>query len=302
MTFVKQPIELKDNPWLKLEGPKDAYVPLKAEQKDKSKWYFVPEDEGMLKELSNKEDGMYYNLDPQPWLGKWNVNDKDSLPRLVVLSLNPGIDDFNFVEDHSDETEEANYQRGKRYNSLMKKWFRGEASASDILFDEDFRHYNGDYWIGKMWNLCCEICNIKGKRYSVFNDFEKLSDKEQQGMKDVFNKILFVDLFPYHSKSSNALKIKIGKEGFSPKLKSMEFTEKLLNWLMQNEVTFIYARSQRLWELHVKDLERYKNCYSLSSPQNTCFSKENCCTTRRKYSPNNPNISVYEEITKILTK
>lgn len=305
MTFAKQPIELKDNPWIDLKGPQDSYMPFKTEQKDQSKWYYAFNDDicgiSEIKALGEQEDGMYYNLDPQPWIGKWNVNDRKDLPKIVVLSLNPGIgkDDFNFIKR---EYGESDRQRGERYYKLMKECYTGEKNTFDVLFNPDFICYNSDYWIKRMWNLVCNVCGITPLRYKGIKTFENLILKDKKKIEKTFNKILFMDLFPYHSYNAKGLNIEVKDNVFTPQFKSMEFTKDIVKWLIKNKVTFIYARSQWLWEMYVEELKTYDKCFGLVNPQGTYFTEENCCTARCKYIKRNSNTTVFEKITKILTK
>lgn len=306
MEFIKQPQELKQNPWLEVVGP-HTYLP-KEEQTDKDKWwYYAKEDELCanedLKKLS--EDGMCYNLDPQPWIGRWNVHDKESLPKIVVLSLNPGVssEGQNFIPEDYDE---SYVQRGTRYYELMKKIYSGTMKTSDILFDEDYIHYNTDYWIKRMWKLVCNVCGISPvPKYNIKELINGQKETENiRKIKDTFDKILFLDLFPYHSHDAKALNIKIDKDKkkneFTPQFESMKFTRELVKWLIKNKVTFIYTRSQRLWEMYVDGLETYDKCFCLANPQGTYFTENNFCTIKRKYSSLSPVKTVFDEITETL--
>lgn len=293
MDLKKQLADLKEkNPWLNVRGPQNCYMPRKCEQGDSQKWYYAECDN--IKEGNTTIDGngVFFNLDPAPWIGRWNVENEEDLPKLVVLSLNPGIGDDNFIKNDDDNSDDLT-KRGERYYKLMQKWFRGEAKSSEILFDKDWQYYNGDYWIKRMWKLACKVCNISNLTYK---DFKKLNNFEKEQIKKLFDKILFIDLFPYHSKSSVALEIEKENNDFKPKFESMDFTRELVEWLIKNDVTFVYARSQWLWEMHVKELATYDKCFSLLNPQSTYFTENNCCTARRKYIDNNPKTTVFESI------
>lgn len=302
MEFKDQHLESK-NPWREVVGPQ-TYLPLNGEQKEKhkDKWYYAEvdklRDHEDLKNLSIK--GMYYNLDPQPWIGRWNVHDKESLPKIVVLSLNPGVDSKGRNFRHEDN-DESYVQRGERYYKLMKEIYSGTKKTSDVLFDEDYIHYNTDYWIKRMWKLVCKVCEFSPvPKYNIkelINGQKKT--EEIRKIKDTFDKILFLDLFPYHSHDAKALNIKIDKDkkkGFTPQFKSMEFTRELVKWLIKNKVTFIYTYGQRRWEMYVDGLETYDKCFCLENPQGTHFTENNFCTIKRKYSSLNPDKTVSEEI------
>lgn len=256
------------NPWVYFDCPCGTYMPFLSEQSIKSKWIFALCDETAIERYVEKKkksvkqtNKFFFNLDPAPWIGKWNVEKEDELPELVILSLNPGIGYNNFIikETESYCTIKRN---GEIYHELMRTWLYGNATSSEILLNPVWQHYNGYYWLKKLSELCgIDKDCLFLRNYS--DDFRKKLDK-----------IMFIDLCPYHSINRSAVG-KLLTNDNKPIFKSMEFTKRLVKMFIRHEKKIIISRPQNDWIKFVSELETYEHCYILSSSQNASISSGN---------------------------
>lgn len=274
-------LKKEKNPWINLHEPnsRGVYMPIFDEQGKEERWYcanvdrdtikyFLPQD----KEYPNMSYP-FFNLDPQPWIGKWNVDDPNELPKVIILSFNPCIGSSNFIDLECESCGKAQ-GKGEKYYELMKKVYQGEASTSELVLSPLWQRYNGTYWLEKLHAVCKSVCNIeKAELFSQKNDSAEL--------KNVLDKIMIIDLCPYHSLRKKPF-ISLFNENGSSKLESMNFTKNLVEMLLYYNRKIIVARSVSEWTKFVKKLEGNNNCYGLSSTQRISITENNCCTLDKK--------------------
>lgn len=269
------------NPWTgtSFHSPQstgDIYLPLINDQFDEDRWYYAKDDDiNVLKQcIGNTQQGdtpnmkkFFFNLDPQPWIGRWNVNNEDELPNLVILSQNPGIGDHNFL-DLKCECPKKAQENGKKYYELMMRLFEGKALSSEILLDPLFQHYNGTYWLKKLAPLFKKI------DIEIIDTDLLFLRKYPNSLKEILDRIMFVDLCPYHSLNANALGTLM--KGNVPKFKSMNFTKRLVEMFMDKGKKIIITRASTKWKEFIPRLKDYGNIYTLNSKQNASVSEHNC--------------------------
>lgn len=288
------------NPWTgtSFHSPQstgDIYLPLIKDQFDEDRWYYANDDDiKVLKQcVGNAQEGaspdmkkFFFNLDPQPWIGRWNVERKEELPEIVILSLNPGIGDSNFLDIECESIDKA-MDNGRKYYNLMTRLFSGEAATSEIILDPIWQHYNGSYWLEKLFPLIEEIEERKIEKTDLLY-LKKYSDR----LKSMFDRIMFIDLCPYHSLNASALGTLVKRN--ETKFKSMGFTKKLVEMFIKQNRKIVIARARTLWEELVPSLKCNETTYRLRSRQNVTFSDKNCCKS------NGDGENVFNEILNLL--
>lgn len=266
-------LKKQENPWAKLHEPDctGCYMPLIDNQFNKAKWYYAEKDLPKINDLIRESNGTpdmllpFFNLDPAPWIGRWNVESDEQLPEIVILSQNPGICDRNFLDVKCESLDKAR-ENGQKYYKLIKRWLEGKATSSEILLDPVWQHYNGTYWLERL----NEVLNME-KKELIYNK------SYSQKVHDILNKIIFIDLCPYHSLDGNAFKKLVSSKGV-PAFDSMGFTQQLVKMFITYKKKIIIARSGTIWETFVESLKDYDYRYKLSSNQNTSITPNNCCT------------------------
>jgi hypothetical protein len=213
---------------------------------------------------------LLFNLDPAPWIGRWNVQDEKDLPKFAILSLNPGIvktpcgnlpDGKCNCCNRCSETKSCNWapladdEERLKYQALMAKWLLGEATLSEIVCDKTWQKRNGNYW-GKHLE---EICQ------SVYADQETISDDDR---KKLYDKIIAIEFCPYHSFDAKAF----NKDKLV--FPSMNFTFRLVKFLINNGVKLFIARSVHQWSYRID--EQNRPYLTTSSNCNTSITANNC--------------------------
>lgn len=283
----------RENPWRVFVSYCSEYMPYEFEQFQDFKWLYAAcdmKDIGKyVAKYNNKKERIstncfYFNLDPQPWIGKWNVDKEEDLPELVILSLNPGIGYFNFIVKEC-ESYCTLKRNGEYYYDLMLRSFTGKVASSEMLLNPIWQHYNGYYWLEKLYEIFDE-----NKEELLFQ--RKYSSRLYRN----FDKIMFMDICPYHSIGSNAF-CNLVLKGQKPLFESMNFTKKLVEMFMNYGRKIIVARGSSHWIKLVGGLETYGNCYKLSSSQNTSITKGNII--RCSHQLQDEREKAYEEIKSI---
>ena len=194
-----------DNPWLEIiyDGPP----------------YILPEELSLIEafnnyQLSKKETNhiIATELFPEPFIGDI------ANAKLVLLNLNPGLDDRDF-SNHL----ESNYIQAFT-NNLSQN------ISSDFPFyplDPQFRHTgNAAWWTNRIKNLTDSV-----------------------GVKNVAKHLVVLEFFPYHSRKYCEVPNSMLKEfGMKDNLPSQKYTFHLLNTLLEKEdVIIVGLRSKKLW-------------------------------------------------------
>lgn len=268
--------ELKSekNPWAILHEPDNGcvYWPNINDQSNVRSWYYAENDVKVVKSVLPTKSEFpnlslpFFNIDPQPWIGRWNVERKEELPKVIILALNPSIGPSNFIDFDCESLDKAR-DNGKQYHKLMKKILSGKASTSEILLNPIWQHYNGTYWLEKLH----EVLNVHPSELIITKHYT-------EDIKKILDKIMFIELCPYHSLNGAAMRTLLGKDGATCKFPSMNFTISLVKMLKEEGRTILITRSLSEWTKLIDGLYNYEKCYRLSSWQNTAITVGNCCT------------------------
>lgn len=241
----------------------------------------------------------YFCLEPTPWVGGW----KKVIPKIAILSLNPGIKE---IKDENKKPKEwvnfddsfKNKDKRKAYQELWANNLRGEVTFADVLFRTAEIEENGgkkivhlwgregrEYWIEHLLPL---YMSYTGKEIS--NNFkDELLKKSRAEIEDnetfsnvitFFDQIITIELFPYHSLNGKGIKdLENYKNGLNDRQK---FTKNLVNSLLESGTKIIITRGASKWEELVPKLKDKENeIILLSSIRNTCITENNCYTRQR---------------------
>jgi hypothetical protein len=287
---------------------------------------YLKEDRKLIEEIDNYDkdnklednnkgtkpgipEKFYFCLEPTPWVGGW----KNGIPKIAILSLNPGIKETKDEPKEWVNFDESFKNEGKRkaYQKLWAMNLRGEVSFADILFNpkENAFGFNWpkeplwgeegrEYWIRHLLPLYIEFA----KKIDEKKDFIKNLDYDEK--KEVFiqellhpeeitdfrntyadvisffDQIITIELFPYHSLNGKRIK-KIEK--YKKLNLRQQFTKDLVNFFLHRKGTkIIITRGASKWEELVPDLKGMENeIILLSSTGNTCITENNCYTRHR---------------------
>lgn len=188
--------------------------------------------------------------------------------KILVLSLNPGIDE-KYKKEYN--------EREKKGLNFAKKIENNLNFIDPDFFEFDYyeREKEG-YWrrlrplFEEEYDEMLRIGSKSGIRKS-----ERLNE-----LKEFFTRIIsLVEFFPYHSAKYNNYYDKLcinGKEKFY--LPSQLFVFDIIKERIKNEnddVLIIITRSYKKWIEAIPELATYDCCYILSNPQNPSFKPEN---------------------------
>lgn len=296
----------EENCWAELakdlEENKKEFRPYKRDDEnyrlylecDKS---IVKENTKLVDNNTGKEPGIpekfYFCLEPTPWVGGWNTknNPKMSIPKIVILSMNPGIDTewINF-----DDSFESDEKKRIAYQKLWAKNLKGEATFADVLFNTEEEKEEKPlwgiegrkYWIEHLLSLYIaytrkEIPDKKKFTEELLKmnraDIERSSTYSD--MIPFFDKIITIEIFPYHSFNGKGIK---DLENYKQALNArQQFTKDLVTFLLKNKETkIIITRGASKWGELVPELNE-NEVILLSSIRNTCITENNCYIKQR---------------------
>lgn len=237
-----------------------------------------------------KRSKFYFCLEPTPWVGGW----KNGIPKIAILSLNPGLKETKDEPKEWVNFDESFKNEGKRkaYQKLWAKNLKGEATFADVLFStvpkkgkpEEFEHLWGkegrEYWIKHLLPLFMKLNSERklddDKLKKEFVEIlltldENTVRKEYKDVISFFDKIITIELFPYHSFYGGRIKINDTLN------KREKFTKNLVKFLINNHTKIIITRSKKQWKTLVDEFDDESTFISLSSTGNTCITENNCC-------------------------
>ena len=162
--------------------------------------------------------------------------------RVVLLMSNPGYKVSSNIEAHEKMSDE-------------EKRFVIRAQTQAMLLEDRAIFYSGP-------------------EYKPFNDeqdwyWAKKTRIIREAVPGAETKIAAVQLMAYHSRKYKPFPAKMGL------LPSQEYTKRLVKYLIDKNVIFVYARSKAQWLDFVPELEN-ATCVELSSIRNACLSEKNC--------------------------
>ena len=162
--------------------------------------------------------------------------------RVVLLMSNPGYKVSSNIEAHEKMSDE-------------EKRFVIRAQTQAMLLEDRAIFYSGP-------------------EYKPFNEeqdwyWAKKTRIIREAVPGAETKIAAVQLMAYHSRKYKPFPAKMGL------LPSQEYTKRLVKYLIDKNVIFVYARSKAQWLDFVPELEN-ATCVELSSIRNACLSEKNC--------------------------
>jgi hypothetical protein len=156
---------------------------------------------------------------------------------VVLLGLNPGYDENDTANEHLIET-------AVRYNLSHQK-----QEYPFYLLDPANNFTGGHHWWTQKLRPLITDC----------------------GDKQVANKVLCVEYFPYHSNRA---------AGFHKtySVASQGYSFDLVRQAIEREAIILIMRSRTIWEGTIPELTGYQNLCVLNNPQNVTVSRRNCPT------------------------
>ena len=226
---------LKENPWREVAEKIEKNGYMRLE---KLNAYAddIPFIEEFNKRTKNPDHQLHTEILPYPFIG-------DVLgARVVLLMSNPGYKVSSNLEAHEKMSDE-------------EKRFVIRAQTQAMLLEDRAIFYSGP-------------------EYKPFNDeqdwyWAKKTRIIREAVPGAETKIAAVQLMAYHSRKYKPFPAKMGL------LPSQEYTKRLVKYLIDKNVIFVYARSKAQWRDFVPELEN-ATCVELSSIRNACLSEKNC--------------------------
>ena len=226
---------LKENPWREVAEKIEKNGYMRLE---KLNAYAddIPFIEEFNKRTKNPDHQLHTEILPYPFIG-------DVLgARVVLLMSNPGYKVSSNIEAHEKMSDE-------------EKRFVIRAQTQAMLLEDRAIFYSGP-------------------EYKPFNDeqdwyWAKKTRIIREAVPGAETKIAAVQLMAYHSRKYKPFPAKMGL------LPSQEYTKRLVKYLIDKNVIFVYARSKAQWLDFVPGLEN-ATCVELSSIRNACLSEKNC--------------------------
>lgn len=188
--------------------------------------------------------------------------------KILVLSLNPGIDE----------------KYKKEYNEREKKGLNFAKKIENNLNFTDPDFFEFDYYEGEKEGYWKRLRPLFVEEY---DEMLRISSKSGESkserlneLKEFFTRIIsLVEFFPYHSAKYNKYYDKLcinGKNKYY--LPSQLFVFDIIKERINNEndnVLIIITRSHKKWIEAIPELATYDCCYILSNPQNPSFKPKN---------------------------
>lgn len=227
---------LKENPWRVLAEKIEKNGYMRLE-----KLNAYADDIPFIEEFNERtknepEYQLHTEILPYPFIG-------DVLgARVVLLMSNPGYKVSSNIEAHEKMSDE-------------EKRFVIRAQTQAMLLEDRAIFYSGP-------------------EYKPFNEeqdwyWAKKTRIIREAVPGAETKIAAVQLMAYHSRKYKPFPAKMGL------LPSQEYTKRLVKYLIDKNVIFVYARSKAQWLDFVPELEN-ATCVELSSIRNACLSEKNC--------------------------
>ena len=227
---------LKENPWRVLAEKIEKNGYMRLE-----KLNAYADDIPFIEEFNERtknepEYQLHTEILPYPFIG-------DVLgARVVLLMSNPGYKVSSNIEAHEKMSDE-------------EKRFVIRAQTQAMLLEDRAIFYSGP-------------------EYKPFNEeqdwyWAKKTRIIREAVPGAETKIAAVQLMAYHSGKYKPFPAKMGL------LPSQEYTKRLVKYLIDKNVIFVYARSKAQWLDFVPELEN-ATCVELSSIRNACLSEKNC--------------------------
>ena len=227
---------LKENPWREVAEKIEKNGYMRLE-----KLNAYADDIPFIEEFNERtknepEYQLHTEILPYPFIG-------DVLgARVVLLMSNPGYKVSSNIEAHEKMSDE-------------EKRFVIRAQTQAMLLEDRAIFYSGP-------------------EYKPFNDeqdwyWAKKTRIIREAVPGAETKIAAVQLMAYHSRKYKPFPAKMGL------LPSQEYTKRLVKYLIDKNVIFVYARSKAQWRDFVPELEN-ATCVELSSIRNACLSEKNC--------------------------
>ena len=227
---------LKENPWRVLAEKIEKNGYMRLE-----KLNAYADDIPFIEEFNERtknepEYQLHTEILPYPFIG-------DVLgARVVLLMSNPGYKVSSNIEAHEKMSDE-------------EKRFVIRAQTQAMLLEDRAIFYSGP-------------------EYKPFNDeqdwyWAKKTRIIREAVPGAETKIAAVQLMAYHSRKYKPFPAKMGL------LPSQEYTKRLVKYLIDKNVIFVYARSKAQWLDFGPELEN-ATCVELSSIRNACLSEKNC--------------------------
>jgi hypothetical protein len=188
--------------------------------------------------------------------------------KILVLSLNPGIDE-KYKKEYN--------EREKKGLNFAKKIENNLNFNDPDFFEFDYYEVEKEGYWKRLRPLFAEeydeMLRISSK--SLENKSERLNE-----LKEFFTRIIsLVEFFPYHSAKYNEYYDKLCINGKKKDyLPSQLFVFDIIKERINNEnddVLIIITRSHKKWIEAIPELATYDCCYILSNPQNPSFKPEN---------------------------
>lgn len=179
-------------------------------------WYLPFDREAILafngRKSSRPEHRIELKAIPEPYIGDWKT------ARVVFLGLNPGFDVQN-IEEHS---------QNKVRQAILANLSQAKREYPFYAYDPDLKHTGvAEYWKPRL-RVLKEHCGLDDETFS--------------------RRILTLEWFPYHSKSSG-----LPREELCP---SQRFNDSLIEYLRsKNDVIFLGLKAEARWEKHLKGLK-----------------------------------------------
>lgn len=217
------------------------------------------------------------DVSPSPYIGFKTKNGKPAVKveeidfdafEVMILCLNPG---FGKNNENEINFKKLSPQQQEDYAKLEAKEMECNSRGfGSIVFDQLFQAVNGSYWIEKLRrNKKSQVMRIIDQLY--LNRIRTILQfpVPDSFMIEILNKMVLVDLFPYHSVKAPYI------PSVNASLPTQKWAFDIVNEAVNRGKPIIITRSEREWENRVPKLEKYQYCFTLKNPRNIVFSQKN---------------------------
>lgn len=192
--------------------------------------FVLPQDQRAVERFNSRakdEHRVIVDLLPEPHIGTLDAP-------VVLLNLNPGFSQEDY-EVHA----------RAEFKAALLRTVRGEPSPFPFYYMDPDQEGAGHRWWQQRLRPLIEATSIEA----------------------VANRVLCVELFPYHSKQFAHSKIS---------LPSRRFALELVRSAMSRRALIVILRGYQYWSVEIRDLGAYRRVLRLNSPQNVTISRGNC--------------------------
>lgn len=192
--------------------------------------FVLPADQRVVDRFNSRakdEHRIIADLLPEPHIGSFNAP-------VVLLNLNPGFS----AEDYEVHSRPA-------FRSALLRTIRGEASPYPFYYMDPTQNGAGHSWWRQRLRPLIEVTSLDS----------------------VAQRVLCVELFPYHSRQFAHAKLSVP---------SQRFALELVRSAMSRRALIIVLRGYQYWSVEIRDLAAYQRLLRLNSPQNVTISRGNC--------------------------